>query len=78
MGEHVENGEVCRECPLVLISIIAKPCMKADCDLFVQYMQSWVSDENPCLICMCLDQQHINCTARPCNDIKGKHPFCYS
>ncbi|XP_034734682.1 von Willebrand factor isoform X2 [Etheostoma cragini] len=38
------------------------------------YMQSWVPDENPCLICMCLDQQHINCTARPCNDIKA--PVC--
>uniref|UniRef100_A0A4W6D782 von Willebrand factor n=1 Tax=Lates calcarifer TaxID=8187 RepID=A0A4W6D782_LATCA len=29
---------------------------------------------NPCLICLCLDQQHINCTARPCNDIKP--PVC--
>uniref|UniRef100_A0A8C4DJ53 von Willebrand factor n=1 Tax=Dicentrarchus labrax TaxID=13489 RepID=A0A8C4DJ53_DICLA len=29
---------------------------------------------NPCLICMCLDQQHINCTARPCNDVKA--PVC--
>uniref|UniRef100_H3DPH5 von Willebrand factor n=1 Tax=Tetraodon nigroviridis TaxID=99883 RepID=H3DPH5_TETNG len=38
------------------------------------YMQSWVPKENPCLICMCLDQQHINCTARPCNDIKA--PVC--
>ncbi|KAI4826035.1 hypothetical protein KUCAC02_021691 [Chaenocephalus aceratus] len=38
------------------------------------YMQSWVPDENPCLICMCLDQQHINCTARPCNDVKA--PVC--
>ncbi|XP_071393775.1 von Willebrand factor [Centroberyx affinis] len=38
------------------------------------YMQSWVPDENPCLICMCLDQQHINCTARPCNDAKA--PVC--
>uniref|UniRef100_A0A4W6D791 von Willebrand factor n=1 Tax=Lates calcarifer TaxID=8187 RepID=A0A4W6D791_LATCA len=38
------------------------------------YMQSWVPDENPCLICLCLDQQHINCTARPCNDIKP--PVC--
>ncbi|XP_068168133.1 von Willebrand factor [Antennarius striatus] len=35
------------------------------------YMQSWVPDENPCLICMCLDQQRINCTARPCNDNKA-------
>ncbi|CAJ1056809.1 von Willebrand factor [Xyrichtys novacula] len=39
-----------------------------------QYMQSWVPDENPCLICMCLDQQHINCTARPCSDVKA--PVC--
>lgn len=38
------------------------------------YMQSWVPDESPCLICMCLDQQHINCTARPCNDVKA--PVC--
>lgn len=38
------------------------------------YMQSWVPDENPCLICMCLDQQRINCTARPCYDIKA--PAC--
>ncbi|KAF7670343.1 hypothetical protein LDENG_00018730 [Lucifuga dentata] len=38
------------------------------------YMQSWVPDENPCLICMCLDQQHINCTARPCSDVKA--PTC--
>ncbi|XP_037308269.2 von Willebrand factor [Pungitius pungitius] len=38
------------------------------------YMQSWVPDENPCLICMCLDQQNINCTARPCNDVKA--PVC--
>ncbi|XP_068458313.1 von Willebrand factor [Clinocottus analis] len=38
------------------------------------YMQSWVPDENPCLICMCLDQQRINCTARPCNDVKA--PTC--
>ncbi|XP_060891247.1 von Willebrand factor [Labrus mixtus] len=39
-----------------------------------KFMQSWVPDENPCLICMCLDQQHINCTARPCNDVKA--PLC--
>ncbi|XP_075998087.1 von Willebrand factor [Genypterus blacodes] len=38
------------------------------------YMHSWVPDENPCLICMCLDQQHVNCTARPCNDVKA--PTC--
>lgn len=39
-----------------------------------RFMESWVPDENPCLICMCLDQQHINCTARPCNDAKA--PVC--
>uniref|UniRef100_A0A3B3BI39 VWFC domain-containing protein n=1 Tax=Oryzias melastigma TaxID=30732 RepID=A0A3B3BI39_ORYME len=38
------------------------------------HMQSWVPDHNPCLICMCLDQQRINCTARPCNDVKA--PEC--
>ncbi|KAM9854763.1 von Willebrand factor [Aulostomus maculatus] len=39
-----------------------------------KYMQSWVPSENPCLICICLDQQRINCTARPCNDVKA--PVC--
>ncbi|XP_072290554.1 von Willebrand factor [Eucyclogobius newberryi] len=38
------------------------------------YMQSWVPDENPCLICMCLDHQRINCTAQPCNNAKA--PVC--
>ncbi|XP_072241877.1 von Willebrand factor [Leuresthes tenuis] len=38
------------------------------------HMQSWVPDDSPCLICMCLDQQRINCTVRPCNDIKA--PVC--
>ncbi|KAK7891491.1 hypothetical protein WMY93_023454 [Mugilogobius chulae] len=38
------------------------------------YLESWVPEENPCLICMCLDQQRINCTARPCADIKA--PVC--
>ncbi|CAL9695336.1 unnamed protein product [Knipowitschia caucasica] len=38
------------------------------------YLQSWVPDENPCLICMCLEQQRVNCTARPCNDVKV--PVC--
>uniref|UniRef100_A0A8C7N5N4 von Willebrand factor n=1 Tax=Oncorhynchus kisutch TaxID=8019 RepID=A0A8C7N5N4_ONCKI len=36
------------------------------------YLQSWVPEENTCLICMCLDRQRINCTARPCIDHKGK------
>uniref|UniRef100_A0A8C9SUE5 von Willebrand factor n=1 Tax=Scleropages formosus TaxID=113540 RepID=A0A8C9SUE5_SCLFO len=36
--------------------------------------QSWVSPENPCQICMCLDNQQINCTAQPCN--RKKLPDC--
>ncbi|XP_061679970.1 von Willebrand factor isoform X2 [Syngnathoides biaculeatus] len=39
-----------------------------------QYLQSWVPDDNPCLICLCLDRQLINCTARPCSDVKV--PVC--
>lgn len=42
--------------------------------VFLQYMQSWVPEENPCLICMCLDQQRINCTDRPCNDVRSQKP----
>ncbi|XP_077591325.1 von Willebrand factor isoform X2 [Stigmatopora nigra] len=39
-----------------------------------EYLKTWVPDEKPCLICVCLDQQRINCTARPCNDVKA--PVC--
>ncbi|XP_034032461.1 von Willebrand factor [Thalassophryne amazonica] len=38
------------------------------------FFQTWAPDDNPCLICMCLDQQHINCTAWPCSDAKA--PVC--
>ncbi|XP_019745937.1 von Willebrand factor isoform X2 [Hippocampus comes] len=39
-----------------------------------EYLQTWVPDDNPCLICLCLARQQINCTARPCNDVKA--PAC--
>ncbi|XP_061139991.1 von Willebrand factor [Syngnathus typhle] len=39
-----------------------------------QYLQTWVPDDNPCLICSCLDRQNVTCTARPCNDLKA--PVC--
>ncbi|XP_053533763.1 von Willebrand factor [Ictalurus punctatus] len=39
-----------------------------------QFMDSWTPDENPCLLCLCLDQQHINCTALPCTNAKA--PVC--
>ncbi|XP_051916485.1 von Willebrand factor [Hippocampus zosterae] len=39
-----------------------------------EYLQTWVPDDNPCLICLCLARQQINCTARPCNDVKA--PVC--
>ncbi|KAL0968924.1 hypothetical protein UPYG_G00273790, partial [Umbra pygmaea] len=38
------------------------------------YFHSWVPEENPCLICMCLDHRRINCTARPC--LTAKAPVC--
>lgn len=65
---------VCCECPLVLLCSFSR-LVKWPWFVFAQYMQSWVPEKNPCLICMCLDQQRINCTARPCNDIKGKLAF---
>ncbi|XP_067090003.1 von Willebrand factor [Osmerus mordax] len=40
------------------------------------YFHTWTPDDNPCQICMCLDQQRINCTARPCTD--AKPPECGS
>ncbi|MCJ8733665.1 hypothetical protein PDJAM_G00226260 [Pangasius djambal] len=39
-----------------------------------QFMDSWTPDDNPCLLCLCLDQQHINCTALPCTNAKA--PVC--
>ncbi|KAK1784997.1 hypothetical protein P4O66_018435, partial [Electrophorus voltai] len=39
-----------------------------------QFMETWISDDNPCLLCVCLDQQRINCTAMPC--INAKPPQC--
>lgn len=37
-----------------------------------QFMESWNPEENPCLLCVCLDQQRINCTVLPCTNAKGK------
>ncbi|KAG7456027.1 hypothetical protein MATL_G00247310 [Megalops atlanticus] len=39
-----------------------------------QYLETWVPQENPCQICMCLYNQHVNCTARPCTGKKA--PEC--
>uniref|UniRef100_A0A3B4EJ56 von Willebrand factor n=1 Tax=Pygocentrus nattereri TaxID=42514 RepID=A0A3B4EJ56_PYGNA len=39
-----------------------------------QFMESWTPDDNPCLLCVCLDQQRINCTALPCTHSKA--PVC--
>nr|XP_019934117.1 PREDICTED: von Willebrand factor [Paralichthys olivaceus] len=58
---HCVSPEACRQC--------VDPQGRT-----YSYMQSWVPEENPCLICMCLNQQHINCTARPCNDVRP--PVC--
>ncbi|XP_034144185.1 von Willebrand factor isoform X2 [Esox lucius] len=39
-----------------------------------QYLHTWVPEDNHCQICMCLDYQRINCTAKPCLDAKA--PVC--
>ncbi|XP_030646283.1 von Willebrand factor [Chanos chanos] len=39
-----------------------------------QYLESWTPEENPCQLCVCLDQQRINCTALPCSNAKA--PRC--
>ncbi|XP_056092012.1 von Willebrand factor [Rhinichthys klamathensis goyatoka] len=36
-----------------------------------QFMESWNPEDNPCLLCVCLDQQRINCTALPCSNAKA-------
>uniref|UniRef100_A0A8B9JR24 von Willebrand factor n=1 Tax=Astyanax mexicanus TaxID=7994 RepID=A0A8B9JR24_ASTMX len=39
-----------------------------------QLMESWTPNDNPCILCVCLDKQRINCTALPCT--KAKAPVC--
>uniref|UniRef100_A0A8B9JSV2 von Willebrand factor n=1 Tax=Astyanax mexicanus TaxID=7994 RepID=A0A8B9JSV2_ASTMX len=39
-----------------------------------QAHQSWTPNDNPCILCVCLDKQRINCTALPCT--KAKAPVC--
>uniref|UniRef100_A0A8C2F5D3 von Willebrand factor n=1 Tax=Cyprinus carpio TaxID=7962 RepID=A0A8C2F5D3_CYPCA len=39
-----------------------------------KFMESWNPEENPCLLCVCLDQQRINCTVLPCTNAKA--PEC--
>ncbi|XP_028823299.1 von Willebrand factor, partial [Denticeps clupeoides] len=38
------------------------------------YLHSWTPADNPCLMCVCLDQQHVNCTTVPCTNSKA--PVC--
>lgn len=57
---------------LILIMINEKQNAYNFLFFLIQYMESWVPAENPCMICMCLNQQRINCTARPCSDVKRK------
>ncbi|KAJ8002410.1 hypothetical protein DPEC_G00158600 [Dallia pectoralis] len=39
-----------------------------------QYLHTWVPEDNHCQICICLDYQRINCTARPC--LNTTAPVC--
>uniref|UniRef100_A0A4W3IFQ5 von Willebrand factor n=1 Tax=Callorhinchus milii TaxID=7868 RepID=A0A4W3IFQ5_CALMI len=31
-----------------------------------QYLDTWISQNNPCQLCMCLANRQINCTSKPC------------
>lgn len=74
----LKSDEAHYDRPLVFTHDLTTYCNNVNIVVvFVQYLQSWVPDDNPCLICICLDHQHVNCTARPCNDVKGKRPPDY-
>lgn len=60
-GDECVRREACRDC--VDQNGHAHP-----------YLQSWAPDDNPCLMCVCLDQKQINCTALPCTNSKA--PVC--
>ncbi|MFT7812635.1 von Willebrand factor isoform X1 [Arapaima gigas] len=83
-GGSLGNGSQCMDtptegcfCPPGLVlhkGLCVRPDTCSQClDLHGtahQHLESWVSHENPCQICMCLDNQQINCTAKPCDDRK--------
>uniref|UniRef100_A0A672PHD4 von Willebrand factor n=1 Tax=Sinocyclocheilus grahami TaxID=75366 RepID=A0A672PHD4_SINGR len=82
------NGSVCLKtptegcfCPEGLVLMGDKCVSKETCSQCVdhhgkthKFMESWNPEENPCLLCVCLDQQRINCTALPCTNSKA--PEC--
>ncbi|KAF7248093.1 von Willebrand factor, partial [Varanus komodoensis] len=39
-----------------------------------QHLETWISSNEPCKICMCLDNRNINCTVQPCP--AAKSPVC--
>ncbi|XP_016403144.1 von Willebrand factor [Sinocyclocheilus rhinocerous] len=82
------NGSVCLKtptegcfCPEGSVLMGDKCVSKETCSQCVdhhgkthKFMESWNPEENPCLLCVCLDQQRINCTALPCTNSKA--PEC--
>uniref|UniRef100_A0A8C9MZR3 von Willebrand factor n=1 Tax=Serinus canaria TaxID=9135 RepID=A0A8C9MZR3_SERCA len=36
-----------------------------------QHMETWIPENEPCKICMCLDNKKINCTVQPCPTVQS-------
>ncbi|XP_059702157.1 von Willebrand factor isoform X2 [Haemorhous mexicanus] len=36
-----------------------------------QHMETWIPENEPCKICMCLDNKRINCTVQPCPTVQS-------
>ncbi|KAA0715188.1 von Willebrand factor [Triplophysa tibetana] len=90
MGDGVikANGSQCLTaptegcfCPEGLVFMGGKCVSEEACSQCVdlhgrthKFMESWNPEDNPCLLCVCLDRQRINCTALPCTNAKA--PEC--
>ncbi|KYO44719.1 hypothetical protein Y1Q_0016835 [Alligator mississippiensis] len=44
---------------------VCTQCISED-GAYHQHMETWISSNEPCKICICLDNRKINCTVRPC------------
>ncbi|XP_056621756.1 von Willebrand factor [Triplophysa dalaica] len=90
MGDGVikANGSQCLTaptegcfCPEGLVFMGGKCVSEEACSQCVdhhgrthKFMESWNPEDNPCLLCVCLNRQRINCTALPCTNAQA--PEC--
>nr|XP_023655901.1 von Willebrand factor [Paramormyrops kingsleyae] len=87
-GDRTRNGSLCMDSPMEGCfcppGLVLHEGVCASADVCTQcldsrgqshrFLDTWISPDNPCQICMCLSNQQINCTAQPCN--RKTPPVC--